>query len=396
MLREAQFLDLLAAQERRPFRRVLRRTWWLLLLLVAAGVGGGWTLGDLVVRYEAQSTVTAVRTPLPVEDTNLAQNLFSTDSVLAPVVEELDLSAPPRSLLTQGTLDADTIEGGALAITGRADDRNEAIDLSNAAARSFKNVLEDKNLGSFDVFAASDAFRRQPRILAAMAGGVIGGLLGAGALLLFLAIRQPILAPGQTVSELLPDAVFLARVHPPLRFGPVRKLGRHQKQHGPHVLPQGILSALASEIESGEESTRPPRTCFVVVGRRAHRDRRILAFLKEMEIDHHWSSAVQHPLTASRYWIDATDKELGTACLRSEVLVVVVAEWVARMRLQRAAEEFAIVREERQTILLMLSSARPGQSLAGRRDSGAHSGDFPPVLRSPPLRGSSRRQARST
>ena len=393
MLRELQVAESLSAREDHPVRRAFRRSWWLLLALTTAGSIAGWYVGGTAETFAAQATVTAVKTPLEVEDTDLASALFSTDSVLEPVADELDLAVPARSLLTRGLLDAEDIQGGAVEITGRADTEGEAIALANAAARSFVRTLEDKGLGTFEVFLARDATARQPRIVAAVAGA-IAGLLGAQALVfLYLFVRRPILGIGDALSEQLPDALLTARWNRSLNI----RLGRRGRRRvrRPAVSPQGIMRVLGEEIEKAG-GRGDALACFVVVGGTRWHRRRERALLADMDVEHHWESDGGNE-SGRRYWVRATDKGMVAACDQADVVVFVVLDWTPRTRLKRTVEDVALASSNKRTVLFLIFSAGGGSSQPQALVSASRSAEGWTTPRPHPrLLESSQRPAKST
>lgn len=207
-----------AVTHRSTWRWVLRR-WWIPVFGFVLGGAGGLVWGvSQPTLYEADAVVIASRSDLPSEDFGgLAEAVFTTDTVLQPVIDRLGLDDTPQQLLSDGRLLGEAVAGSpALRITGRDTDPQRTAALVRAAADSFVAAASNRELGEFSVFGAE---RISSRELSsgrpwAVAGAVGGGLLGVILVLLFSSLRQPLLSEDEATAAFPAEFALTARVRP--------------------------------------------------------------------------------------------------------------------------------------------------------------------------------------
>lgn len=337
------------------------------------------TVGNEVRRpslYESQSVVTAVSTPIPVENFELAVTLFATDEVIAPVVSELGLNATPGQLLGARALEADWVTGGGVEIVGRSTSPQEAVDLANLAAQSFSTTLQEKDLGSFAVLSAQNATeiaQRSP-VIAALAGGALGGILGLLAIAAGFAFRQPLVTEQDALAEFPADRVYGVQV----RLGSNRA---SRQGRGAAVVPVGIDSAIVRESRLDGERGDDGAMCCLVFENRRRGDPAVRHLLEEMDVLHRWSPAKK----LDRYWIEGTDVPLRPL-ERATTVLLIVSEGAPRAALRQVSEESLALSSRPSWILVFVKRRRRRRSI---EPGSAGDGPVPPqpgVRRKPPQR----------
>ena len=340
------------AVQPRDLRSVLRvagRAWWLVVALaVLLGVAAVVTKSRAPTIYASRSVVTAVSTPIPVEDFAIALTLFATDEVIAPVADDLGIDASTQQVLATGTLEADWVSGGGLEITGRSTDPEAAIDLANLAAESFATTLEEKDLGSFSVLSAASAARTNTGgpVLDAAAGAALGALLGLGLLATGFLIREPIVTEQDALAEFPADKAYGVHV----RIGS----SANDLIGGKAVaLPLGIETALVRDATLGGDDHTGAVICLLFErGKRGDPATRHL--LARMNVLHRWSPDGKH----SRYWMTSEDGVPVEALERARTVFLMVSEGCRRAPLREVAEEVLALSSPQTTRILVFVKQR--------------------------------------
>lgn len=345
--------------ERRVWSYLLRR-WWFVLLLALLGAIAGLLLGrESTLPYEATTVVQAVQTSLETEDFDLAETLFATDAVISPVVEQLGLATTPDALLAGSYLTADAQPGGALRITGRSTEPDEALQLANLSAESLETALEGRGLGTFTVFEAGEAISREGAStrVAVISGALIGGMGAVALLLLWFFLRQPVLSLDQAAGQIQPMASFFVHV----RFGQGGGLrgqsrGRRARGRRPEVFPRGIAQAVWHAVGRGRDSTDGFPVCCVVVESSRQSSLPLAVLLTRLGVEAHWRESASRSDT--EYWVRAGDQGAETAMADAQTVVVLVPEGCPSNRLRSLADELLAAPGERRRILVLVRSSR--------------------------------------
>lgn len=326
--------------------------------------------------YESQSVVNAVSTPIPVENFELSVTLFATDEVIGPVASQLGLDATPGQILAQRTLEADWVSGGGVAIVGRSSSPQEAVELANLAAQSFQTTLQEKDLGTFAVFQgefATEVGRRSP-VIAALAGGVLGGLLGLSALATVFSVRQPLVTEQDALAEFPADRVYGVQV----------RLGHSGKRRGSEaaIVPLGIDSAIIRDTHVDGEGGGDAALCCLLFEKRRRGDRAVRYLLSEMDVLHRWSPARK----LDRYWIEAANGVPLKPLERATTVLLMVSEGSPRAALRDVSEESLALSSRPSWILVFVKRRRRKHSI----EPGSAGDDLVPspraARRKPPLR----------
>ncbi len=340
-----------AAPDERPDERrlwrFLRRTWWVVLAFVLLGALTATVISSREQPvYQAEAVVVASETTLVIEDfSDLAQAVFATDSVLRPVIDDLDLSSSPDLLLSGDHLTLEGIPNAVAAeIIGKDTDPTLAVDLTNSAANSFAAALTAKGIGGFEVFETDEATtpERSP-VGSAIAGAVIGAALSALVLFVVLLVRQPVLTREEAAQQLEPEAALGCRVSAPRRFPFLtpRREGAHRRAEV-ILSPRGIEDAIWREA-NGHDTTGS-RCCFTVVESRRRGDRRVRALLDELDVVEHGPAidGDEARRNSSAYWMSASEKTLGKAMESADVIAVVVSAGAPGRSLEAVGDELRV------------------------------------------------------
>jgi hypothetical protein len=334
--------------------RVAGRGWPLVaaLVIVVAGVTV-WNELRQPSLYESQSVVTAVNTPIPVENFELSVTLFATDEVIAPVVSELGLEATPGQLLAARALEADWVSGGGVEIVGRSSSPEEAVDRANLAAASFDATLQEKDLGSFAVYMAQEATEvgRSSPVIAGLAGGALGGLLGLSVLAALFVFRQPLVTEQDALAEFPADRVYGVQV----RFGSA--LGRRQKSEAA-ILPAGIEAAIIRESKLGRGGGDNGALCCLIFEKHRRGDRSVRYLLEKMDVLHRWTPVKK----LDRYWIDASEGVPLKPLEGAATVLLIVSEGSRRSTLREVSEESLAVSSGPSWIMVFVKHRRRKRS----------------------------------
>ena len=325
---------------------------WLILLLTIAVAVGTLFIKSVPSDYQARSVVTAVTTPIPVEEFEISVTLFYTDEVIGPVADQLGGDTTSATLLGERRLEADWVSGGGLEITGTARNQERALLLANSAAQSFASTLESKQLGTFAILLASEATLEPspPAITFLLGGGALGASLGVAFLLVVFALRQPILTEDDALEEFPADKVFPARIHRRPFIRPWRSGSIH-----PRISPSGVTSAIQREIETA--SNRGGSACCVIVGRRKE-DPGLRLILAEIGVFKRWPHTDWESGFRRPYWVGASDDVLIEALHAADTVIVLVSEGSTRGLLRVVGEELAVAQDEQARILVFVKGSR--------------------------------------
>ncbi|MGZ4149623.1 MAG: hypothetical protein ACXVQJ_06265, partial [Actinomycetota bacterium] len=165
---------------------LIRYVWRRWLILVAGVVLGG-LLGFLVTAihqdaWVAQSLVVLTDSQIPsTQFADVARSVFSTDTVLSPVISDLAITnQTPRSLISSGALSIVATPGGqAVQVVAKTQDPSLAVNLANAAAKQLASVAQTNGLGTFATFPTTGPAHRQadPVLRYTLAGAILGFLI---------------------------------------------------------------------------------------------------------------------------------------------------------------------------------------------------------------------------
>ena len=367
VIRETEVGASVPSLEHRPVWRSVFHQWWLIALLALVGGLAGLFIGSTIEPvYEAEALVQANETDIVVEGFDHGQILFSSDEVLQPVIDSLNLDTTPKALLGKGQLDSQAVTGGLLQIIGRAADADLAIDLANEAAESFQLQMVIKGLGDFRVLAASDASTvpAPSELVTLVAGAFIGAILGIGVLLLLFFVRQPLLTEKEALAEFPADVAFSVRVSAPSRFPFLRFPFRKKKPSRTIVYPGGVIGAIWRSARSGDRTAQMPLAC-VLAERHRRGDRTVRSLLSEMRVVDEWGRAADESNVASLYWIQSSAGTLAEALEPVGVVVTLVSEGAPRRLLRELAEELLVAPEQKRWTLVFVRPARRRLRSAG-------------------------------
>jgi hypothetical protein len=328
-----------------------------LILLVAMITAAGGLVGGLLREgrdtvYEAEAVVAASKTSLPADNfTDLGTTLFRTDTVLQPVVEELDLRISPQSLLSKGYLSVESVSNAvAVRVIAHDSDPQSAATLANTAAESFSSVLTDNEMGTFAVFEDNDVSKKSglSPIQSTSLAAALGVVLGAAILLLRTLIVRPVLTQDEALAVFPADIAFSASV----RSSGFSFLRRGTSKH--EVLPHGLLPALGRSTGEGQEANSLD-ACYVLVERNRRGDKAARAVLHDLD-----ASRGKSPEDLN--WVAVSDRRLGNAIEEAGVVVALVSQGVPRRSLQLLTEELFVAPGKRLLIMVFVGSTRRGGS----------------------------------
>ncbi len=227
--------------------RYVWRRWWMLV----AGVVLGGLLGFAVTAihqdaYVAQSLVVLTDSQIPsTQFVDVARSVFSTDTVLSPVISELGIKdETPRSLISSGALSVVATPGGqAVQVVAKTQQPALSVDLANAAAKSLKDVGQSNGLGTFAQFETQGPARRQadPVLRYTLAGAILGFVIAGLGLTLWYLAKHGLALAGDPLRA---DATFRVHVKAAETDG-------DGVTHPLDFAPEHALPALLQGIESG-------------------------------------------------------------------------------------------------------------------------------------------------
>jgi hypothetical protein len=332
----------------------------LIALITAAGgfVGGLLRKGQGTV-YEAEAVVAASKSPLPADNfTDLGIALFRTDTVLQPVVEELNLNISPQSLLSQGYLKAEPVNNAvAVQIVARDSDPEAAARLANATADSFASALSDNAMGTFAVFEDNEVSTSSSEgaLQAALIAAALGVIFGAVLLMVRNLVVRPVHSQAEALGLLPADVAFSARVHTRSPFW-----WQKDSSAGHEVVPHGLASAIHRTTDQHVHRGQL-EACYVLV-ERAHRgDRAVRSLLDELSVP----ASRDHDMEGGQLkWLSVTDSRLGEVLDGSGVVIALVSEGVPRRTLQMLTEELLVAPGRRLLVMVFVSGLHRGPILA--------------------------------
>lgn len=336
----------------RDLRSVLRvagRTWWLVVgLAVLSGIGTVINASRGSTIYESRSVVTAISTPIPVENFEIALTLFATDEVIAPVADALGIAASSQQVLATRTLEADWVSGGGLEITSRSTEPEAAIDLANQAAESFATTLEEKGLGTFAVLTARSATvpETDNPLLAATAGATLGALVGLGLLVAGFMIRQPVVSEQDALVEFPTEKAYGVQV---------RLVSGSRESHGAEaeIFPLGIEVALLREARIEDDEDKGA-VCCLLFEKSKRGDPAVRHLLARMDVLHRWFPQTKH----GAYWIKPEDGVPVEALEKARTVFLIVSEGTRRGPLRDASEEGMVLTAGQITWILVFVKRR--------------------------------------
>lgn len=343
-----------ADRDRSALRAIVRRPHLTVLaILVGAGIGIGATL-SATPTYEATAVVVATAdTELDEGFGGLAEAAFSTDAVIQPVIDELQLSATPRQLLSSGRLQAEAVtDGPALRVLASSSETTQASDLANLAAESFATVAEDTGIGEFQVFEAGDgsgdATPSTTMQLNVLRGTVAGGIVGITVTLLLAFFRPPVLTRTDAEQEFPADAVFSARVRMPLRDLLLPKRSRSGRSK---VIPKGIGPAVARELELVPGSG--VWVSCVLVASRGTRMRHADAVIERLK-SAAFTYANENNLRCRITIVEWSDSRLADTVSSADTVLVVVTEGTSTHRLRDTYDEVRMTQGAKRCVLVLV------------------------------------------
>ena len=295
-----------------------------------AGFAGAALMPDV---YVAETAVIATQSDVTADQIGpIAETAFSTDPVLQPVIDRLDLQSTPASLISTGALEARSLsDGPALLITGRASDPILAADLANAATDSFVAVAEVKGLGTFASFESSGPGTLEPHQPALSA--LLGVLTGAGVSLVVLVtvffLGDPVVTEESARMDFHADAAFRLRVRERRSAGGADEL--HQADAF-DVWPRAALISLWETIR--ERDGRG--ACAVIV---SGGDAEWAAAAVARKLESRVENQGQRRGRLDGFSVSSTDPRLPEVLEASDAVVAIVPSGSPRRSLRRVDEE---------------------------------------------------------
>jgi hypothetical protein len=345
---------------------MLRNGRFILLVTVIAAAGGlfaGLLREGRGAIYEAEAVVAASTTPLPTENfAELGIAVFRTDTVLQPVIEELNLDITPQSLLSEGHVKVESIANAvAVRIIARDSDPQVAADVANVAAGSFASALSDNQMGTFAVFEDDEVSKTsgQSPLESMLQATVLGVVLGAAILLVKTLVIQPILTKEEALSLYPADVAFSARVRTDGEFHSRKGVSYKSLE----VFPHGLVPAIRRSTED-REGVDPHSSCYVLVERNRRGDKAVRALLEELRT----SDGSEPPDDVHRRdlkWIEVSDHRLGQAVEDAGVVVALISQGVSRRSLELLTEELLVAPGRRLLIMVFVGTAHPRPTVNG-------------------------------
>ncbi len=244
--------------------RYLARRWFAIAIaMLIGGLAGFGAAAAKPDRYVAKTTVVATKRSVPADQFgSVAATVFSTSSVLQPIIDHLGLTDTPASLLASGTLHAESVSTGpVLLISARSADPQRAEDLADAATSSFVAVAQQKGLGTFAPFESGPATLESHQTGLLVLLGVLGGAVIAILIVVTMFfLRDPVISEEDALREFSPDAAFRLAVSS-------RRTPTDQEGDGPRdaegfdVWPSGIVSSLVETVHDRSDGRDP---CAVI------------------------------------------------------------------------------------------------------------------------------------
>jgi hypothetical protein len=339
-----------------------------LILLVALITGAGGLIGSLLREgrgavYEAETVVAASTTTLPADNfTDLGLAIFRTDTVLQPVIEQLNLDITPQSLLSEGHLTVELVSNAvAVRIIARDSDPQLAADLANAAADSFASALNDNQMGTFAIFEDDEVSKTsgQSPLISTLLAAALGVVLGAGILLLRTLVVQPVLTKEEALSLYPADVAFSARV----RTGGAFHSRGDASYKGLEVFPHGLAPAIRRSTED-REGVGPRSSCYVLVERNRRGDKAVRALLEELRVSDD-SDNREDVQRRDLKCIEVSDARLGQAVEDAGIVVAVISQGVSRRSLERLTEELLVAPGRRLLIMVFVGTAHQRPTVNG-------------------------------
>ena len=319
-------------------RFLLRRWRWV---AVGSLIGVGVAVASILTvpkSYVAQSVLVGTNVAVEPEDFGgVAQAAFSTDAVLQPVIDRLGLRATPRSLLSSGAVEAQSISGGpALRVTGRASDPKLAADLANAAAESFAIVAEEKGLGTLASFTTEGLGTRQtvPTVPTIVLGLVAGAGLAILVLLGLYFFRDPVVTDQDASDDFASDVAFHVTVDA------VPAVRRMRGDGIPHdafdVRPSGAIPRLWNAIREGVDGSSSGACAVILDGGKSDWAAEAIGrqLREQAETDPTWRKR-SIPFSL----LKASDPRLPGALANQEAVIAIVNADAPRRSLRRFDED---------------------------------------------------------
>jgi hypothetical protein len=343
-----------------------------LILLVALIAGAGGLIGGLLregrgAAYEGEAVVAASTTSIPAENfADLGVAVFRTDTVLQPVIEELNLDITPQSLLSGGHLKVESISNAvAVRVVSRDSDPQLAADLANTAADSFASALNENQMGTFAVFEDAEVSKTssgQSPIESTLLAAALGVVLGTAILLVRTLVIQPILTKEEALSVYPADIAFSARVHTDGGFH-FREGASHKSSE---VFPHGLAPAIRRSTENTEGVA--PHSCYVLVERKRRGDKAVRALLEELRVSDSLEQA-EDVRARDLKWIAVSDRRLGQAVGEAGVVVALISQGVSRRSLELLTEELLVAPGPRLLIMVLVGTVHRRPTVSGVRTS---------------------------
>ena len=308
--------------------------WRVVALSILMGGIAGFAQAELMPDvYVAETAVIATVSDVTADQIGpIAETAFSTDPVLQPVIDQLDLQGTPASLISTGALEARSLsDGPALLITGRASDPILAADLANAATDSFVAVAEAKGLGTFASFESAGPGTLEPHQPARLV--LLGVLAGAGVSLVVLVtmffLRDPVVTEESARMDFQADAAFRLRVRERRSAGGTDEL--HQADAF-DVWPRAALNSLWETIR--ERDGRG--ACAVIV---SGGDAEWAAAAVARKLESRLENQGQRRGRLDGFSFSSTDPRLPEVLEASNAVVAIVPSGSPRRSLRRVDEE---------------------------------------------------------
>jgi capsular polysaccharide biosynthesis protein len=317
----------------------VKSRWRVVALSILVGGIAGFAWAALMPDvYVAETAVIATQSPVTADQIGpIAETAFSTDPVLQPVIDRLDLQGTPASLISTGALEARSqADGPALLITGRASDPILAADLANAATEAFVTVAEQKGLGTFAPFESVGPGVLQPHHTSLLI--LLGMLAGAGVGFLVLVVvfflRDPIVSEDDARKIFSPDVAFRLQVsarRAPAAGGDARPQENAEFDESSNV----VLSMLSEAVRDHAERDGRGASAVIVDG--GDSVWAAAAVARELEARAGDSIARREP--PDRFSISSSDPRLSEILEARDAVVAIVPSGAPRRSLQRLDEE---------------------------------------------------------
>ncbi len=333
---------------RHVFARVLAKAWWVVVAGFVIGAAAGFVRAKTASAvYQANVVVVATSTTIPADNFgSLATTAFETDTVLDPVVQQLNLNTTAHALVARGTLSVEPVSGAAaIRIIGRAGDRDLAASLANTAAQSFVSAATRNQLGEFSRFGTGAPGTKVPvSTVSNVVRDAVGGVLLALLVLMVLYLwRRPVMGREDLERDLPADVVLEATMRRRRRVGSATR--------SYEIFPRGTALAVWRAVApSGPDGARP---CFVLVESKAGRDAPLLAMMEDM-ITAYWANVDGQRAREPLEWRRASDEDLPAALVAASAVVALVSEGVGRASVRRLDAEIALLPGGKRTVAVLI------------------------------------------